>query len=163
MGWVRLLRGGCKYLVEETLMGGDFIIFWLMEDAGEGRGRGGPPQPALNQKLSGPKFSKLIRRLDSFTQNFPRKCLSFEFIFCLAVQQIYRISFEFSMFFKIQSNIEMWYIYIYMYIHVRFLDRHKFIDSFLVWEQIIDYSVVHYKLLLSKFSCFITCVCTPLY
>ena len=78
-----------------------------MEDAGGGGGWGGedhPNVPSIKNFLV-PNFSKLIRRLDSFTQNFSRKCLSFEFIFCLAVQQIYRISFEFSMFFKIQSNI----------------------------------------------------------
>ena len=77
--------GECKYLVEGTLMGEDFLIFWLMG--------GGISQSSLNGKLSCPKFSKPIRILNSFTQNVPRKALSFEFIFCLQVQQTYRTKF----------------------------------------------------------------------
>ena len=38
------------------------------------------------EKPAAPKFSKLIRILDSFTWNFSGKTLSFEVIFCLAVQ-----------------------------------------------------------------------------
>ena len=38
------------------------------------------------EKPAAPELSKLIRILDSFTRNFSRKTLSFEFIFCLAVQ-----------------------------------------------------------------------------
>ena len=66
-----------------------------------------PPQLVHNGKLPGLKFSKPIRIRHSFTQNFSRKALSFEFIYCLAVQQIYRISFgywcllEFFMLFEI--------------------------------------------------------------
>ena len=51
-----------------------------------------------------PKFSKPIRILDSFAQISPRKALSFESFFGLAVQQTSRISSEFSMVLKIQNK-----------------------------------------------------------
>ena len=54
MGWIRLLWGGCKYLVEGTLMGEDFVIFLLIGRKGRGGG-GRTPQPTLNGKVSGPK------------------------------------------------------------------------------------------------------------
>ena len=41
--------------------------------------------PAVMGKSTAPKFSSPIRLLDFFTQNFSRKALSFEYIFCMAV------------------------------------------------------------------------------
>ena len=44
------------------------------------------PNPAIIKNHAAPKFSRPIRLLDLFTQNFSRKVLSFQFIFCVAVQ-----------------------------------------------------------------------------
>ena len=80
-------------------MGEDFVIFWLMEEGGEDH-----LNPPLMENSLVSKSSKPVRILDSFTQNFPTKALSFEFIFCFTFKQTSRISFEFSMFFKIQKK-----------------------------------------------------------
>ena len=64
--------------MERTLMGGDLVIFWLMEEY--------HPNRSITENTVAPKFSKPIRMLDSFTKNFSRMALSFEFVFCLAVQ-----------------------------------------------------------------------------
>ena len=45
---VRLLWGGSKNLMEETLMGENLVIVLLMGYV--------PPQPAHNRKLCGPKI-----------------------------------------------------------------------------------------------------------
>ena len=47
--------------------------------------RGIPPNLSIMEKTVAPKFSKPTRMLDLSTQNFSKKALSFEFIFCLAV------------------------------------------------------------------------------
>ena len=59
-------------------MGEDIVIFWLM---GEGGGGEDHRNPNLMENTQVSKSSKPVRILDSFTQNFPRKVLSFEFIF----------------------------------------------------------------------------------
>ena len=43
------------------------------------------PNTAVMENAGDPKFSRPIRLLDSFAENFSRKALSFEFIFCMAV------------------------------------------------------------------------------
>ena len=47
---------------------------------------GVPPNLAVMENPAAQKFSRAVRLLDSFTQNFSRKALSFEFIFRMAVQ-----------------------------------------------------------------------------
>ena len=61
-----------------TMMGRDLVTFWLMEEY--------HPNTAVMEKPAAPKFYRPIRLLVSFTQNFSRKALSFEFIYCMAVQ-----------------------------------------------------------------------------
>ena len=50
------------------------------------------PKLSIMENSLVPKIFKPIR-IYSFTKNFPRKALSFGFIFYLAVQQTYKISF----------------------------------------------------------------------
>ena len=96
MSWVRLLWGGFKYLVKG--------LWWLkISSFCDWQGRY-HPLPRLMKNSLVPKFSKPIRILDSFAQISPRKALSFESFFCLAVQQTSRISSEFSMVLKIQNK-----------------------------------------------------------
>ena len=78
-GGVRLLLERGENLVWwKILVGGDLVMFWMIG--------GIPPQPTQNGKPFGPEFSRPIRLLDSFTRNFFRKTLPFEFIFCMTVQ-----------------------------------------------------------------------------
>ena len=60
-------------------MGRDLVMLWLI-------GEYPPPNPSFMKNTVAPKFSKPIRMLDSFTKNFSGMALSFEFVFCLAVQ-----------------------------------------------------------------------------
>ena len=60
-------------------MGGDLVIFCLIGEY--------QPQPAYYEKHCGPKFSKPIRMLDSFTKNIsPERLYHFNSFFSLAVQ-----------------------------------------------------------------------------
>ena len=58
-------------------MGGDLDTFWMMW--------GVPPKTTVMENPGDPKFPRPTRLLDSFAETFSRKALSFEFIFCMAV------------------------------------------------------------------------------
>ena len=69
-------------------MGGDLVIFWLMGEY--------HPNRSITENTVAPKFSKPIRMLDSFTKNFSRMALSFEFVFFWQFRimiETYRMSF----------------------------------------------------------------------
>ena len=79
VGGVKILLVGCKNSVEGTLKGGD-LVFFLVDRAEY------HPNPPIMENTVLPKFSKPVGMLDSFTKYFSRKTLSFEFVFCLVVQ-----------------------------------------------------------------------------
>ena len=81
MGEVKLLWVGCKNLVEiwSFLIDGEYHL-----------------NPPIMEKTVAPNFSKPIRMLDSFTKNFSRMALSFEFVFFWQFRimiETYRMSF----------------------------------------------------------------------
>ena len=108
---------------EGTLMGGDLVIFWLMEEY--------HPNLPIMENTVAPKFSKPIRMLDSFTKNFSRMALSFEFIFCLAVQDYnwnlqnkFGLLMDFAVLYKCVSlKVKLMLLHIFKYVSASCLYR----------------------------------------
>ena len=97
-------------------MGGDLVIFWLMEEY--------HPNLPIMENTVAPKFSKPIRMLDSFTKNFSRMALSFEFVFCLAVQDYdwnlqnkFWLLMAFAVLYKCASlKVKLMFLHIFKYV-----------------------------------------------
>ena len=86
----------------------------------------------IMENLVAPKFSKPVRMLNSFTWNFSGKALSFEWIFCMTVQNYHwNLKFWLLMAFGFRSSLQICVPWSQAYIFLKFKAKsslHQYAD-----------------------------------